>query len=383
VYPAAVALTWEAEVKRWRPDLQMTLLESGEPLRRPARREILGISYDSQPELRTDTTRVVDEPLRDVHLIGDEIQYVMHESAMRSRKFRRLRLQCGWCWGLSATPMPGDPEDYWGVIVSLGLAHMFEDRSSFVELCGGKARYIWDKKMNRGRGGLRQIGYKWGEISPEVKRRMAPVVLRRLADDVLDDLPETQEIDVPVRAPSDLVPFLTRVKEQWDSVSPGDLPPFELLSEAMAALARSKIPHAVELADTKASLESPLLVFSAHVDPILAVGELEGAGIITGMESLADRRRTVEKFQTGKLRILAMTIRCGGAGLNLQRAGGVLFVDRDYTPGQNAQALGRARRQGNTRSRVVCWRLISNHPLDVHLSAILDRKQRLISAAVG
>src|SRR5262249_47176877 len=153
VCPAAVMLTWEREGRFWRPDLTMTLLESGDPLRRPLEGEVLVISYDSLPELRTDSTAVVDEPMRDGYLIGDEIQYCMNEDAKRSRKFRRLRMQCRSCWGLSATPMPGDPEDYWGVILALGLVAAFEDFPHFVELCGGKPRYVYDKKMNRGRGG--------------------------------------------------------------------------------------------------------------------------------------------------------------------------------------------------------------------------------------
>src|SRR4029077_614532 len=174
--------------------------------------------------------------------------------------FRRLRAHGRSCWGLSARPMLGNPEDLWGVLFSLNLTHIFPGgRKEFIELCGGKPRFC------RVRGQLRRIGFEWGEISPEVRERLKTVMLRRLADDVLDDLPEKQEIDIPVECPADLRPFLTKVKEAWDEVGANDMPPFELLSEAMAALARSKIVAAREHVDNMASSEMPLLVFSAHV----------------------------------------------------------------------------------------------------------------------
>jgi hypothetical protein len=321
--------------------------------------------------------------MRDVDLFYDEAHRTKCEDAACTQKARKLGAQCKTRRGLTATPMLGNAEDLWGVLFSLGLVgEAFpEGRDFYVEMCGGKPRFT------KVRGRLKRIGFEWGEVNPAVKERLKRVMLRRLADDVLDELPEKQLIDIKVPAPESLIPFLSKVKEEWDRVDPDKLPPFELLSEAMAALARAKTPYAVEWVDEHASDEQPLLVFSSHLDPVIAVGKLRGAAIITGEKSgpaaIRERRRVVDAFQAGKHRILAMTIQTGGAGLNLQRAAGVLFVDRDYTPGMNAQAFGRARRQGNVRERVVCWRMLSDHPLDLHLSTILDRKEVAITAAVG
>jgi len=377
ISPTAVALSWEGEARRVRPDVRFTILEPSDPFRAPGENEIIWRSWGSQPES-------IDVPLNDVFLIGDEIHSAKSDDAQRSVRFRRLRNKCGSCWGLTATPMLGDPEDLWGVLLSLGLTGIFDhSKEKFVELCGGSPRFIWDRRMNRGRGGRRRVGYNWGNVSPLVKEMLKDVMLRRLADDVLDDLPETQEIDVPVPAPDDLRPMLDEVKRKaWENIDQDDLPPFERLSEAMAALARAKTKHFVELTDMRASKTMPILAFSAHRDPVIAVGKLKGAACITGDENMKERRKAIDAFQAGKLRILALTIATGGAGLNLQKAGGVIFCDRDYTPGMNGQALGRARRQGNVRSRVICWRLICDHVLDRHLAQILDTKSRLISQTV-
>jgi SNF2 family DNA or RNA helicase len=304
---------------------------------------------------------------------------LMSPDAQRTRKARLLRSQCASTWMLTGTPMPGNPDNLWGVLSTLGVAgECFEGWEEFVELCGGKKKYV------RVKGELRNVGYTWKGISPVVRERMiAGPMLRRTTKEVLPDLPSLQRVDVPVEAPESLTEFLDKVKSEWDEVGPNDLPPFELISEAMAALARSKMRAAVEFVNNAASLDFPLLVFSAHVDPVIAIGALKGAGFFVGPTPTEERNALIKKFQAGKLRILAMSIGTGGVGLNLQRAAGVVFVDRSYTPTDNWQAEKRAHRPGQERDRVMCWRLISRHALDQRLSEILDEKETNIQVAVG
>jgi len=377
VCPASVILVWEAEIASWRPDLKVTV---GEELRRPDEGEILLISYDSLPDVPASTFSLVLEPMGDVYLVLDEAHMVKSDNAQRTTKVRMLGHQCGHVWGATGTPMLGTPPDLWGVLLSLGLAHVFGSLDHFIELCGGKPKWRYDKRQGR----AVRCGYEWGKISPAVRETLATVMLRRRRADVLKDLPPEHVIDVPVRAPEDLTAFLDRVKDAWDDVGADDLPPFELLSEARAALARSKIPALLDLVG-EASESFPLLVFSAHVDPILAVAEKFGkdACVLMGGESAADRRRAVEGFKAGRKRILAMTIKAGGAGLNLQEAGGMVFCDEEWTPGLNDQARARASRPGQKHARITIWRLVSSHPVDVRLAEILDEKRRLQGEAIG
>lgn len=376
VCPASVILVWEEEIRDWAPRYKVTI---GETLRRPGEWEILVISYDSLPDLPTTSTKLVTEPMRDVHLILDEAHAVMRCTAARTQKVRMLVLQCGVVWGATGTPMLGTPPDLWGVLLSLNLVHVFESCAKFVELCGGKPKWVFDKRTRQ----HVQRGYEWGEVSPTVKETLKKVMLRRLRRDVLPDLPDEHVIDVPVKAPKDLTIYLDEVKEAWDDVGPRDLPPFELLAEARAALARSKIPAALELIQEVAE-DHPLLVFSAHVDPILAVSKLKGTCILIGEEtSLKRKRAAVEAFKSGKKRILAMTIKSGGAGLNLQEAGGMVFIDEEWTPGLNDQARARASRPGQKHDKITIWRLVSQHPVDVRLAEVNDEKRRLAVAAIG
>lgn len=376
VCPKSVRGVWQDEVTKWRPDLRVTMNE----LRRPSMGEVLICTWDNLPDPPRGSMRLVLDDLSDVYLIADEVQWAMSESAQRTQKFRALRSQCGHCLGLSGTPMPGTPPQLWGVLCSIGISHVFPDRDAFVKACGGSPKYIRDKRT----GKLRQVGYNWGKVSPEVAERLKTVMLRRVASEVLD-LPPKQYQDVRCETPEDLRPFLNEVKAEWDGIGPDDLPPFSVLAQARKALARTRIPEALEFAK-QAAQSMPLVVFSDHVEPIVAFRDVPGAGFIVGDDSSAGtgdkaRQKVIDDFKAGRLQIIAMTIKVGGVGLDLSRADGILFVDRAYNPGDNQQPEERATAVGK-KSMVTIWRMMSDHPLDIRLQQILDTKTRL-QAALG
>lgn len=381
VCPKSVRGVWQDEVTKWRPDLRVTMLRAADGLRRPSMGEVIIVTWDNLPDPPRGSMRLILDDLSDVYLIADEVHWAMSEGAQRTQKFRALRAQCGYCLGLSGTPMPGTPPQLWGVLCSIGIAARAfpQGREEFVKACGGEPNWVWDKRKQK----RVQRGYKWGKVSPEVAERLKTVMLRRVASDVLD-LPPKQYQDVRCETPDDLRPFLDDINEKaWEGIGPEDLPPFEVMAPARKALAKSRIPEAVEFA-TNMATSMPLIVFSDHVDPILAFRDVPGAGFVVGDESShgkgdKSRQQTIDAFKQGKIQIIAMTIKVGGVGLDLSRADGILFVDRAYNPGDNLQPEERATAVGK-KSMVTIWRMMSDHPLDVRLQQILDMKVRLQKA---
>ena len=120
---------------------------------------------------------------------------------------------------------------------------------------------------------------------------------------------------------------------------------------------------------------SPLL----HI-PLL--GSREGWAFIDGSTSAADREQIVEKFQNGKLRGIALSIRAAGVGLTLTRAWKAAFVDLDWTPAGNAQAEDRLCRIGQTHEHVEIVHMVSDHPLDQRVMELLVDKSRMIDGAI-
>jgi SNF2 family DNA or RNA helicase len=342
VCPASVCHQWAAERLRWRPDLTATT--RGE-LRRPDEGELVIVSGDGLPDR-------VRFNMRGVTVIVDEAQMFKSPDAERTQNLRCLTAAASRVWLLTGTPMLGIPTDLWGVLESGGLEGIYESREAFIALCGGR--------RVRGRG---QEAYEWGDVSPAVRAALAPIMLRRTRKQVLPNLPERQYVTIPVPAPADF-------RQHKDA------------ARARRELAIGRIPHALEWARNCAE-SIPLLVFSVHREPVLAMTELEGAGAFTGTTPRAERARLVEQFQRGKLRILSMTLDAGGTGLNLTAAGAELFIDRDFTPGVNEQAETRPLRSGQEHQSILIGLMMCDHPLDRRREASLREKARLLAAVVG
>jgi SNF2 family DNA or RNA helicase len=125
----------------------------------------------------------------------------------------------------------------------------------------------------------------------------------------------------------------------------------------------------------------PLIVFSAHRDPIDLFLDREGWAVITGDTPSKERTEIAEAFQQGKYRGLAGTIEAAGVAITLTYACHELFVDEEWTPGLNDQARRRVLRHGQKRS-VSIDILVANHPLDRRVAEILSGKRTLIGSTI-
>lgn len=351
VTPAAVMQHWADQVSRWRPDLR----PSEGKLRRPDESEALIVSWDQLRGARGGS-RLIYEPMSDVILVADELDRAKNAEAMRTDAWRLLLSQCQRVWGLTGTPMPNNRRDLWGVLVSCRL-----DRA---------LRMNWPR--------FRDLE------ADDVRELLSEVMLRRHPRDVFPSTTALDVATVTVAAPPDLRAFLDETRHDvWAKLDQGQIPPFEHLSEALAALSRSRIEPARAFATVTANYVDPLLVFSNHVEPVRAIGSLPGCASFDGETHRRERDAAIRAFQAGQLRALATTIRAGGVGLDLFAAGGVLFIDRTTVPAWNDQAIKRADRPGQKRDRLRVWHMVSDHPLDVRLQEILDRKEAEIRATVG
>jgi len=149
-----------------------------------------------------------------------------------------------------------------------------------------------------------------------------------------------------------------------------------------AELASSRTEAAHALADECEEQECPLVVFSAHVEPVRSLGARAGWAYIDGSTSMEDRERIVDQFQNGKMPGIALSIRAAGVGLTLTRAWKAVFVDLDWTPAGNAQAEDRLCRIGQTHDHIEIVQMVSDHPLDLRVLELLAEKSRVIDGAI-
>lgn len=433
VCPSAVKGEWRGQISQWRPQVRTTVLAGRNSFRWPEPGEMVIVNFDILPNVHDSKvcdgflpgapcpgcltqrvhqlTNVVDAKIPGKHkseckgtikkrppcpgchkllteapeglvVVIDECHFVKNDEAIRTRAMKAIgesaRKAHGRNWGLTGTPLDNSPEELWTVLDVLGLAE---------QAFGSKKQFYAFFKAERHASGY---GTVFHLPDPDtMKERLGGVMLRRLKAEVLRDLPEKLYSPVTVDVSAQAIQACESLVSKYGSVDKiielisADKFPFEMMSAARAALATAKIPALLEYVEhhEKTRTDDPLVVFSAHTGPVKALGQRKGWAVVTGEESFEKKRKAIDAFQAGELKGIALTIRAGGTGIQLVKASKLVFVDRDFAPGKNAQAEDRIHRIGQTRG-VLIVDLVATHKLDKRLYEILGGKRAMIQATV-
>jgi SWI/SNF-related matrix-associated actin-dependent regulator 1 of chromatin subfamily A len=130
-----------------------------------------------------------------------------------------------------------------------------------------------------------------------------------------------------------------------------------------------------------------VLVFAHHHDVVDAyTSRLEEAGIklvrVTGQENAAERQQAIDAFQDGDAQVALLSIGAGGAGLNLQAATNVIFVELPWRPGDVDQAEARAWRMGQ-KNAITTYFLVGLQTIEEKIAKVIDTKREVVNALMG
>ncbi|KDR85120.1 hypothetical protein GALMADRAFT_218196 [Galerina marginata CBS 339.88] len=104
---------------------------------------------------------------------------------------------------------------------------------------------------------------------------------------------------------------------------------------------------------------------------------------LDGSSKLEDRRDMVIDWQTRPdIFVFLLSTRAGGLGINLTAADTVIFYDHDWNPSNDAQAMDRAHRLGQTR-QVTVYRLITRGTIDERIIQLARVKKDVQDIVVG
>lgn len=390
VAPASVKLNWVKEASRWRPDFRSEIINGKKAFRFPEPGEIVVVTYDSLPKAEKVSGKgyllpsETGSPASFTHLIFDEIHKAKNSKSLRAKAARALVKAAiysgGKAWALTGTPLVNKPNELWTILSVIGLAEKaYRSWLNFMSIFGGQ----------RNRFGIEWTGDIKADQAIEGLRRVS---LRRTADDHLD-LPEVMRQALPVAIDKKTNKLCDELVKQMGgpdkldealalAIASRQGATFELLSAVRAALATSKTKALVDLVDDMEEQDEPLIVFSCHRAPLLALTQREGWAQITGSESAETRQAVVEAFQAGKLKGVAISILAGAEGITLTRAHRAIFVDRWWNPAINAQAEARIRRIGQDASHIQIIDLVASHAIDQRLHELLLTKGELINQTV-
>ncbi|ACI64555.1 predicted protein, partial [Thalassiosira pseudonana CCMP1335] len=95
------------------------------------------------------------------------------------------------------------------------------------------------------------------------------------------------------------------------------------------------------------------------------------------------RSAIVERFNhDDNIKVLLLTTKVGGLGLNLTGADKVIFLEPDWNPFVDLQAMDRAHRIGQTKT-VNVYRLITTDTIEEKIMKLQQRKQTTSDAVVN
>lgn len=129
-----------------------------------------------------------------------------------------------------------------------------------------------------------------------------------------------------------------------------------------------------------------VLVFSQFVSMLEIIknrleAENRPLNYLTGQTK--DRRGEIEKFQTTKdPSVFLLSLKAGGAGLNLTSASYVILYDPWWNPAVESQAIDRTHRIGQ-KNKVIAYRLLTKDSVEEKIRILQHQKNQLVANVLG
>jgi superfamily II DNA or RNA helicase len=142
------------------------------------------------------------------------------------------------------------------------------------------------------------------------------------------------------------------------------------LNSLRKSFALAKIESACAEVKARLHLGEQVVVFSTFIDILRAIAsKVANMGVFTSTTTprAEKRNKMLDDFHSGRLRVLGTTYGFGGAGLNLQQASTVIFVDLPWTANACRQAIARIYRQGQEKVCNVVYISCSLQQMPSHL----------------
>jgi len=385
VAPAALLSNWEKELGRFAPALQVSRYHGK------------GRKFDKKTDvfLTTYQTTVRDaEKLKKKTfsvLLTDEAHLMKNTETQISQIVKNLR--SNYRLALSGTPVENRLEDL---------------RSLFDFILPG---YLGDVKNFKEQYRIPIEVMRNSEQAEALKKITSPFLLRRLKTDkkIISDLPDkivTNEYAVLEKEQAALYEtVVAQSMEKSKDIDPKERSSliFYLLTSLKQICNHPRVydkerPAIAELSGKAQLLVTLLqeilnnkektLIFSQYVETLNCLDKIirkelgEAALIYHGGLSQNSRTETINKFQNDPAaRIMLISLRAGGLGLNLTAASRVIHYDLWYNPAVENQATDRAFRIGQERT-VFVHRFITKNSFEEKIDEMISSKQELADMTV-
>lgn len=381
VAPLSVLFNWEREAQRFTPGLVCVLHHGAQRAKKAARIEDADIVVTSYGTLRMDAG-MLKEIQFDCAVL-DEAQAIKNDKSLAAKAARLLKADLRLA--LSGTPV----ENHLGELASI-------------------LRYTNPGLIEGSKALAGVLSGPRGDVATArvVARAVRPFLLRRTKEAVAQDLPSKTEqvVAVELSAPERrayeemrkrLAAEILQMEEELGLERIG-LRVLEAMLRLRQAACHPGLLDPARVDEGSAKLDTLLdrveevvasghkaLVFSQFTSFLAIVrARLDARGIryeyLDGKTRKRDEK--VDSFQNDPtIPLFLVSLKAGGAGLNLTAADYVFLLDPWWNPAVEAQAIDRTHRIGQTRP-VTAYRLITRGTIEDKVSELQERKRELANA---
>lgn len=399
ICPAIARTNWQREIDKWSVSQKdsVAVFKASDLshwfVDRP--KDHLIISYEFAHKLLL----LLPEPPTKVFsaVVMDEIHYLKNKAAKRTQSIlgnKGLVRFGGRVWGLSGTLMPNHAGELWTLLFTFGVTKL--NFRQFVErYCDSYGGYV---EAGSGYSPLVIVGTK-RKMIPELREMLHKIVLRRTTSTAGLQLPPIRFGSITLTKPKELPADLLEAFDLESLQVEEERVKAYLSAEALALMAPSvstlrrynglmKVEAVAKLVAEELRNKEylKLVIFCIHQGVVRGLEKRlwEFSPVSLYGDTPQSRRQiNIDRFQNDlDCQLLIANIGAAGTAINLTAASHMLFVELDWTPGNNAQAIKRCHRIGQDQSVYVRTVGLENS-IDDRITQILARKTEDIALTFG
>ncbi len=383
VCPKSVLDVWASETNKFAPKIRVLVIRSKDQ----ADVKTINKEYDmvviNYAQLRVCSEQV--NTIKWLTVILDEGQQIKNPDSKAAKAARDINSTNRLV--LSGTPIENRLLDMWS-LMAFAMPGVLGSRAYF------KKRFDKRKDLNS---------------QNRLAARLKPFLLRRTKQQVARDLPPRTEEEVYAKMESVQQQLykaeLRRIQKALlgvdsdESVKKNSFAILQglmrlrqicchpgLIDSRYAKEESSKLTALFYLLDQLQEAGHKVLVFSQFVSMLEIIktrleGENRPYNYLTGQTK--DRKAEIEKFQTTKdPSVFLLSLKAGGAGLNLTSASYVILYDPWWNPAVESQAIDRTHRIGQ-KNKVIAYRLLTRDSVEEKIRVLQHQKNQLVSNVLG